>query len=707
MQVSVNMSADTFLNNNKIFEKYKGRKTALYGLGTETQRTLAVLGNEYEIAGLLDSFRTDGELYGRRILSLDAAIRAGVGLIIVVARPGSCRAIRQQIGKKCRDSGIALLDIRGKDLLEEKKVSYCFTSTDGITKAELEKKIRNADVVSFDLFDTLVMRQTLYAGDVPEYVDCRLKEKGVCIEDFCRKRLAAEKELSQNKAPTLTEIYQNVLEKPGTAALGITAGQLAGMEWKTDSDLLVPRKEVCRLLTETARLGKKVYIVSDTYYSREQLARILEKCEITEYTDILASSDYGTGKTQGLYKILKAKENPGRYLHIGDDIVADVQSAGLFGFEICRLPSGLDLLESLGGLGLQNCLVSLSDRLKAGMFVARIFNSPFRTEDGNRHLKISAAYDIGYLLCAPVFSDFVLWFHDHMQREGFQNIWFSARDGYLIRKMYTYLTGIQGQKEQTVYFLASRTAAIRAGMREPEDIRYVDEMQYSGTLEEKLSERFGINAGSIKSDRLPATENGLMRYQMPILEKARTMSGNYQKYIEKLNVKNGPVAFFDFVAKGTTQMYLQRLVSNRLKGFYFLQLEKAHMKGKKLDIRAFYEDGETDSCVIYNDYYILETLLTAPHPSVLEFDSTGEPVYAVETRSDRNIACFMQAQDGIFDYFRSYIALCPQTERTVNRRLDEIFLELVHKVKITDRDFLELMVEDVFFNRMTRITDIL
>ncbi len=59
------------------------------------------------------------------------------------------------------------------------------------------------------------------------------------------------------------------------------------------------------------------------------------------------------------------------------------------------------------------------------------------------------------------------------------------------------------------------------------------------------------------------------------------------------------------------------------------------------------------------------------------------------------------------DYFKTYINLCPKTERIINRKLDEVFLKLIHEIKITDSDFLNLVVEDPFFNRMTNITDVL
>ena len=67
-------------------------------------------------------------------------------------------------------------------------------------------------------------------------------------------------------------------------------------------------------------------------------------------------------------------------------------------------------------------------------------------------------------------------------------------------------------------------------------------------------------------------------------------------------MKEGDVAFFDFVAKGTSQMYIQRLVDRHLKGIYFMQLEGEYMQGKELDILPFYNIQETDTSEIYEDY---------------------------------------------------------------------------------------------------------
>ena len=690
-----------------LFADYKYTKIALYGLGTETEKVLKEFTKDYEIVGLLDGFQENGELYGKSIISLDDAIKKEVKLIIVVARPSSCRAIAKRIGDICRKNAIMVLDIRGKNLLDETKVAYDFSNIEGIMKAQLIEKIAKADVISFDLFDTLVMRQTLLPDDVIKFVDCRLQNQGIYIQDFYKRRLASEKELSRYTAPTLTEIYNHMFKRSeeSSSKWKITAEQLADLEWNIDFDLIVARKEVCDILKETVADKKKVYIVSDTYYSKNQLKKILKQCGIVEYTDILASSDYRTGKTQNLFKILKGRENEKKILHIGDDIVADIESAHRFEIETYRLFSGFGLLELVGNLGFADYMDSLSEHLKIGLFVAKIFNSPFQFETEDKRITISDAYDIGYLLCAPMISDFVLWFYNQIKEQKYENIWFSARDGYLIKKMYAYLMKQYKQEDKSVYFLVSRTAAVRAGMQNEDDIRYVDEMKFSGTLEENLKRRFGMNVEDIDCETVSDNQIGLLKYKTAIIENARKVFENYQKYITGLNVNKGDIAFFDFVAKGTSQMYIQRLVENHLRGYYFLQLEPEYMKDKKLDICSFYSE-EVD-CAIFENYYILETLLTAPHPSVQTVDEVGRPIYTVETRSDKDICCFQRAQKGILDYFKIYIRLCFEANKAINKLLDESFLKLIHEVKITDMDFLNLVVEDPFFNRMTNVTDVI
>lgn len=677
----------------QVLQQYQKKNIAVYGLGSETERLLDKLGTQYHIAGLLDSFREEGEFYGKSVISLKEIVEKEVGLILVAARPGSCKAIARKIEAFCKENRIAVFDIRGNDLYEKKNVVYDFKNVTGITKAEFMRRLKNSEVISVDLFDTLIMRRTLFATDVIKLTDEKLKEQGIVIEKFCDRRLESEKYLSQKTAPTLVKIYEYMLEKYDIQ--NVTAQQLAELEWKLDYELVVPRSEICEAAAKAYEGGKEVYIVSDTYYTKQQLVQLLDKCKITKYTQVLASCEYQTGKTQQLFEVLKERLDGKSCIHIGDDDIADIQSARKYGISACKIYSGPELLEKAGYLGLSEFTKTLSDRIRIGIFVSVLFNSPFQFETQEKKITIRDAYELGVLLFAPMISDFVIWFKKQAEKYDIKNIWFGARDGYLIKKMYDMYV----KNRQSIYFLTSRTAAIRSGIQDEEDIQYIEEMRFSGTLKEQMQNRLGITVDKEKSR--------LTDYKQEILQHAAVCRTGYQKYIAQFPVKNGNIAFFDFVAKGTCQLFMSRIVDAHLKGFYFLRLEEEQMKDRNLDIVSFYESSERDNSVIFDDYYILETMLTSPMPSVAFFDEEGSPVYAEETRSLSDIECFQKAQDGILDYFKIYTKICPNRCLTENKKLDEVLLSLIHKISIEDETFLKLKVEDAFFNRMTEMPSLI
>lgn len=674
-------------------------KIAIYGLSTETDKAIPKLQEEYEIVGLIDGFRIDGEMYDYPIIPIESAIEKGISRIIVIARPGSCKAIEKRIGNICRENDIELMDIRGRDLLQPNKVVYNFKGVKGYKKSEIINEIKNNDVISFDLFDTLIMRNVPYATDVIELVNIELIKKGYVIEDFINKRIAAEKKMSQGYAPRLSEIYREILG--GDYAEFVE--EFVNIEFNVDLNLICPRKESNSLIMESKKLEKRVYITTDSYYSKEQIEKILLLNNIEGYDDIFVSCEYGKSKNDGLYVELIKESETKEILHIGDDEISDIKAAERYGLVSFRLYSAFELFDFVGGLGFEELVCCLADRIKIGIFLAQFFNNPFQFENEEKKIFVNNTGEIGFLFCAPIISDFLVWYEEKVKEKKCMNVWFGARDGYLIQKLYHKFY----PEQQTEYFLTSRISAIRAGVENTEDIKYVDSMKFSGDLTCNLKCRFGIDALEIsKEDTIPS-ESGLLKYSSEILNKATIKKQNNIKYVQKLNVKNGNIAFFDFVAKGTTQLYVQRLIDNHMIGLYFFQLEPDFEENKNLEIYSFYTGEERNNSAIFDDYYILEAILTSPNPSVDEFDFDGNPIYSLETRSEKDISCFMQAQNGIMKYVDTFLNICPRSEIKINKELDEKFLMLIHNVEIRDSNFLKLIVEDPFFNRMTDITDVL
>ena len=672
--------------DERLHEIMLDNKVALYGLGTETERFLSQYGAEISVIGLLDSYRVDGELYGYPIISLSEAVSSKVNLIIIVARPGSCKAIAKKINGFCLENNIALYDVRGKNMLEKKHISYDFKAISGAKLVLLNKQIESVDVVSFDLFDTLITRRFLSYTDLFEVIDNELCDQSIIIPNFAQARLQAEKDLCRSSAPSLMEIYEYMLANKDEELLG--AKELADLEWTLDFSSMIPRKAVCDIFQNLVSIGKTVIVTTDTYYSLDQINQILSRFGLIGADNVIVSSVQGTSKNQSLYEVVKKLYEGKKILHIGDDLYSDIEQASRYRIQTYRIHSSVDLCDELGMLGLDKYAKTISDRLKIGMFISEILNSPFWFDSDNRLLSVSNATQIGYLFFSPIIYDCLMWLRQSLDEQGYEQILFSSRDGFLPEKLFKLLY----PKTNSVYFLSSRTAAIRAGMEDNTDIEYVDSMKFSGTPEEALRVRFGISTDDIaKIDR-----------EQAILDKATRQKQYYLKYIGDLGLQDKRVAFFDFVAKGTTQMYVQRLFDQHIKGFYFLQLEPEFMANKGLDIEPFYSDS-----AIFDNYYILETVLTSPDPQLEEFAEGGVPVFAVETRSQKDIRVVEEMQEGITSFFKQYTELLPEKLRICNKALDEKILELINKIQILDNDFLELKVEDPFFGRMTEINDLI
>lgn len=676
---------------NLFLQQFQHLPLAVYGLGTETERFLKNAGKDLKIVCLLDSFREDGTCFGYSVFSLEEAILAGVKWILVIARPGSCKVIAKRIANACAENSILLYDIRGRDLLSTLEVTYHFNEKREASKEMMRAKAQKADVISFDLFDTLLMRKVWLYTDLFDLLNLRLEKKGITISDFAKKRLSVEKSLSKDSAPTLEEIYLELLKE--TACNAVSPEELAAMEWELDFSTLILREDMAEFFREMVSAGKAVAITTDTYYRETQIREILSHFELNGYQYLFVSCEERTSKAKGLFEVLKNSVSGKRILHIGDDEISDIQAAQGDDFDTFRIYSGADLFEMCGGFGMEKYVKTLSDRLKIGLFISRLFNSPFYFEMEENPVEISTAWQIGYLLCAPVITDFLLWMKEQVYARGLRSIFFCARDGYLPQRLYKKID----KNTNSVYFLTSRTAAIRSGVESQEDLSYVDSMKYHGARIEALRARFGLSPEDLDEKEI----------EVAILERAKNRKKNYRAYLASCRVADDRIAVFDFVAKGTTQHFLGRICQQRLQGFYFLRLEPEYMADKGLDIEPFYGDAEADASAIFENYYILETLLTSPEPQLLEFNENGTPIFAKETRSPRDLETVERMQTGVETYFDDYIQIMTEDNHRENKALDEALLALVNRIQITDQDFLDLNIEDPFFGRMTAMENVL
>lgn len=141
---------------------------------------------------------------------------------------------------------------------------------------ELEKikeKINKADVVSFDIFDTLVFRNVLYPVDIFRLMESLIYEK-YGLKGFSKIRTESEAKtrLIANKEDiTLDEIYSTITKK-----LGSTANKIKELELELEDKFIIMNPFMKEVFDYAIESKKTIYVISDMYLSSEFLVNKLE-----------------------------------------------------------------------------------------------------------------------------------------------------------------------------------------------------------------------------------------------------------------------------------------------------------------------------------------------------------------------------------------------------------------------------------------------
>ena len=234
----------------------------------------------------------------------------------------------------------------------------------------LIKQIKEHDIISFDIFDTLVMRRVYVNKDVFRILAQRLDPKwGI---DFFTARTRAEAELSRETYPYIEEIYEDVV-KNCPCLKGQEAALIAD-ELALERELIIPRHEVVEIFNLAKQMGKMVNIVSDMYFHEDTIRSILDGVGIVGYEKLLVSSEYRSSKPQHLFEKYLAELPQGRCLHIGDSEHCDIIPAGKLGIDTFRLKMSTEIYEQTENAAAPQ---DLQQRTQVAEYVARQYNSPF------------------------------------------------------------------------------------------------------------------------------------------------------------------------------------------------------------------------------------------------------------------------------------------------------------------------------------------
>ena len=243
------------------------------------------------------------------------------------------------------------------------KVEYSFNG--------LKQLIDGYEAISFDIFDTLVMRTVYYNKDVFRIVAGKY---GEIVPNFFDIRVEAEFTLSRTRYPYMEEIYAYIAEKSGISKE--VATEIMLYEIEVEREVIIPRYEMVDIFNYCKQAGKKVYIVSDMYMHKEDLEKIINDLGIVGYDKIFVSCEYDTSKPQRLFESYKGEITASSYLHIGDSFACDIEPSAKLGIDSFRLMMSSEIWEEKGGKPSEDFV----ERREQAKYIAKEYNSPFCKE---------------------------------------------------------------------------------------------------------------------------------------------------------------------------------------------------------------------------------------------------------------------------------------------------------------------------------------
>lgn len=283
------------------------------------------------------------------------------------------------------------------------------------------KRLLQYDVVSFDIFDTLVLRP--FADPKDLFLITGDKLSLINFKDIRSEaeRKAREKHLASdgNTEINIYDIYELVSRRTG---IDVELGVQAELETEIEYCFANPyMQQVFKILKD---YGKEIVITSDMYIPHDMMVKILDNCGYTGYSKLYVSCDYGCNKRNGgLFKNLIHEHPEKSIVHVGDNFASDIQSA-----QRCKIATVY--YKNCHEIGAPYRADGMSELV--GSFYAGIVNTHLH----NGLKTYNPYYEYGFLYGGFYIVGYCNWIYNKAKADGVEKILFLSRDCDIYQKVF-------------------------------------------------------------------------------------------------------------------------------------------------------------------------------------------------------------------------------------------------------------------------------
>lgn len=675
-------SANEFV---KQFEDRKDKKIVIYGIGQYTAALLPKL-EDFHIVGLMDGDQTNiGKMiYGYKVLSLEEAEKEADFIII-----NTSSFYWEMIFQRIENSKIPVYYANG-ELAHRKKSSYVINEKCKISFDAMKHRIDCADIVSFDFYDTLVMRLVYSPGDILKITEQRIRNVFGEKIPFVELRTRAAAELS-GKEYALDEIYQCMeayIDKSVCERMKL-------LEIDTEMKLTVARKDMVELFHYAARQGKEVYVLSDMYLSGEIIKGIAAKCGINiEEKKLWISCEVGKSKKNGGMWELFAQKTAGRkVIHFGDSFVGDEEKPQNVGVVPIHIPSPTELLGNSALIKIAPYINSLHSSFAMGILLNKIFNSPFAYENAEEVLEMKSCKAFGKCVFGDVTFTYLLKVFSEVKKQKIENLVFLARDGYFLKQNFDLICKRIGVDVSSFYLFVSRKVILSAASDDEQAYLRLVKSDYNGEFAGYLQDRFGIeidesdkhkNQKCCMPNDYPEISEWLKPYEETIHNRLAYYRQDYKKYLDQFEWRKKS-AIVDICFTGSIQYWLSQITDTEITGFYFVaDLSEENMFQKANPMIACFQDKDdlkAEKSCIWKNHKLVESLYTAPYGMVKSVDAYGNFETYPLGNNQKHFIEREQINEGINEFINEYIDIYKGVELDIcAHKLDQKFTDALFGV---------------------------
>lgn len=370
---------------------------------------------------------------------------------------------------------------------------YCQENITQNYYENIKKSIVSCDIISFDIFDTLLVRPFWLPSDLFCFLEEYVNKRVGSIDNLHFKSIRIEAEKNErhksyfkknNQEISLDDIYEQIGSM--TCFDQSLLDEIKAKEIELELKYLSIRKSGYELYSMAKHIGKKIIFTSDMYLPREVLQAVLKKNGYSDYDDIFVSSELKFTKYSGeLYRYIIKKYEGCTIVHIGDNYHSDVDIPRKLGIVCHHLPRAVDVLDGKNTFAYSGTFFSsllkkpfglirtdvayafLGFRCALAIIANRIFDNPFALDTTDSDFNCDTdkiGYSIlGMYILGNCIS--ILKF-----KHEYNTFIFYARNGYLVKKAFDLIINSLGIEVNSKYACFSRKASLPLFVQKKEDI---------------------------------------------------------------------------------------------------------------------------------------------------------------------------------------------------------------------------------------------